>query len=203
LKLVVGISGATGAIYGIRILEVLHNLKVETHLVISDAGKRTVELETNYKIKTLEKMASEVHNIRNIGASISSGSFKVDGMVIAPCSMKSLSAIANSYNDNLLVRSADVMLKERRKLILMVRETPFHLGHLELMMKVAKNGGIILPPMPAYYNLPKTMDDIINQTVGKVLDQFDLEHNLFNRWEGDELPEQDQSRKSASIKLYR
>ena len=187
MKLVVGISGATGAIYGIRILEVLHNLKVETHLVISDAGKRTIELETDYNIKAIENMASEVHNIRNIGASISSGSFKIDGMIIAPCSMKSLSAIANSYNENLLVRSADVTLKERRKLILMVRETPFHLGHLELMMRVAKIGGVILPPMPAYYNFPKTMDEIINQTVGKVLDQFHLEHNLFDRWEGAEL----------------
>ena len=146
-------------------------------------------------------MATEVHNIRNIGASISSGSFKIDGMIIAPCSMKSLSAIANSYNENLLVRSADVTLKERRKLILMVRETPFHLGNLELMIKVSKMGGIILPPMPAYYNLPKTINDIINQTVGKVLDQFDLEHDLFNRWEGAEIPEQDQCKKSASIKI--
>ena len=195
------INGLWQYIYGIRILEVLNYLRVETHLIISDAGKRTVELETDYQIKTIENMATEVHNIRNIGASISSGSFKIDGMIIAPCSMKSLSAIANSYNENLLVRSADVTLKERRKLILMVRETPFHLGHLELMIKVSKMGGIILPPMPAYYNLPKTMNDIINQTVGKVLDQFHLEHNLFKRWEGDELPEQDQSRKSASIKI--
>jgi 4-hydroxy-3-polyprenylbenzoate decarboxylase len=184
MKLIVGISGATGAIYGIRTLEVLQQLGVETHLVISDAGKMTILLETGNDIHTIEKMAAEVHDIRNIGASIASGSFKTDGMIIAPCSIKSLSAIANSYNENLLIRSADVALKEKRKLVLVVRETPLHLGHLQLMTRVAAVGGIILPPMPAYYNLPKTMEDIINHTVGKILDQFGLEHNLFSRWQG-------------------
>ncbi len=184
MRLIVGISGATGAIYGIRTLEVLRQLGVETHLIISDAGKKTVHLETGYDIHTIEKMATEVHQIGNIGASIASGSFKTDGMIIAPCSMRSLSAIANSYNENLLIRAADVVIKERRRLVLVVRETPLHLGHLQLMTKVATVGGIILPPMPAYYNLPKTLDDIINHTVGKILDQFDLEHTLFTRWDG-------------------
>jgi 4-hydroxy-3-polyprenylbenzoate decarboxylase len=184
MRLIVGISGATGAIYGIRTLEVLRRLGIETHLVISDAGKKTVHLETDYDIHTIEKIATEVHQIGNIGASIASGSFKTDGMVIVPCSVKSLSAIANSYNENLLIRAADVAIKERRKLVLVVRETPLHLRHLQLMTRVAAAGGVILPPMPAYYNRPQTMDDIINHTVGKILDQFDLDHTLFTRWRG-------------------
>jgi 4-hydroxy-3-polyprenylbenzoate decarboxylase len=191
LRLVVGISGATGAIYGIRVLEVLHMHGVETHLILSDAGKRTIELETDYDLKTIENLAAEVHNIKNVGASIASGSFKIDGMIIAPCSIKSLSAIANSYNENLLIRSADVTLKERRKLVLVVRETPLHLGHLQLMTMVASMGGILLPPMPAFYNLPRTIEDIIDQTVGKVLDQFGLEHTLFHRWRGADALERD------------
>ncbi|MBS4024568.1 MAG: UbiX family flavin prenyltransferase [Clostridia bacterium] len=186
MKIVVGISGATGAIYGIRTLEVLNKLGIETHLVMSDAGRRTIELETNYHIKTVESLATKVHPNHDIGAAISSGSFKTDGMIIAPCSIKSLSGIANSYNDNLLTRAADVVLKERRKLVMVVRETPLHVGHLKLMTTVAELGAIILPPMPAYYHLPQTIDDIINQTVGKVLDQFGVEHNLFARWEGAE-----------------
>ncbi|RJX28259.1 MAG: UbiX family flavin prenyltransferase [Dethiobacter sp.] len=191
MRLVVGISGATGAIYGIRVLEVLHMHGVETHLILSDAGKRTIELETDYDLKTIENLAAEVHNIKNVGASIASGSFKIDGMIIAPCSIKSLSAIANSYNENLLIRSADVTLKERRKLVLVVRETPLHLGHLQLMTMVASMGGILLPPMPAFYNLPRTIEDIIDQTVGKVLDQFGLEHTLFHRWRGADALERD------------
>lgn len=184
MKLIVGISGATGAIYGIRLLEVLHRLGVETHLIISGAGKKTILLETAYDLKRIENLATEVHDLKNIGASISSGSFQTSGMIIAPCSIKSLSAIANSYNENLLIRSADVVLKEKRKLVLVVRETPLHEGHLELMAAVARRGGIILPPMPAFYHLPQSIADIVNQTVGKVLDQFDLEHNLFHRWHG-------------------
>lgn len=184
MRIVVGISGATGAIYGIRILEVLHYLDVETHLVITDAGKRTIELETGYKVEEVEELADEVHDICNIGASISSGSFKTSGMIIAPCSMKSLSAIANSFNSNLLIRAADVALKEKRKLVMLVRETPLHAGHLSLMTLIAETGGTVLPPMPAFYNHPRNIDDIINQTVGKALDQFDIEHNLFNRWSG-------------------
>jgi len=184
LRLIVGISGATGAIYGIRLLEILHELKVETHLVLSDAGKKTIQLETAYDPKKIEDLASEVHALNNIGASIASGSFKTNGMIIAPCSIKSLSAIAHSYNENLLIRAADVIIKEKRKLVLVVRETPLHEGHLELMTAVAKKGGVILPPMPAFYNLPRSIDDIVNQTVGKVLDQYDLEHNLYRRWDG-------------------
>lgn len=186
MRLVVGISGATGAIYGIRILEELNKLEIETHLVMSDAGRRTIELETNYRIKEIEALASKLHSNSDIGASISSGSFKTDGMIIVPCAIKSLSAIANSYNDNLLIRAADVVLKEKRKLVMVVRETPLHLGHLKLMTSVAELGAVILPPMPAYYHLPQTIDDIINQTVGKVLDQFNIEHNMFARWEGAE-----------------
>jgi flavin prenyltransferase len=189
VRLAVGISGATGAIYGIRVLETLQQLGVQTHLVISDAGKRTIELETSYTVRSVEKMASEVHEISDIGASIASGSFLTEGMIIAPCSIKSLSAIANSFNGNLLVRAADVVLKEKKKLILILRETPLHLGHLRLMTAVAEIGGVLLPPMPAFYNHPQTIDDVINQTVGKALDQFHLEHNLFNRWLGSDYSE--------------
>lgn len=199
MRLIVGISGATGAIYGIRILETLSRLNVETHLIISGAGKRTIELESDYDVEAVENLATEVHPIDDVAASISSGSFKTDGMIIAPCSIKSLSAIANCFNTNLLIRAADVILKERRKLILVVRETPFNLGHLRLMTAVAEMGGILLPPMPAYYNLPKTVDDIINQTVGKVLDQFGLEHNLFQRWQGPKSLEEQKKEKLSLI----
>lgn len=186
MKIAVGISGATGAIYGIRIVETLSRLGVQVHLVISDAAKKTIEMETNYTIRQVEDMAAEVHDNGNVGASIASGSFMTHGMIVAPCSIKSLSAIANSFNVNLLVRAADVVLKEKKRLVLIVRETPLHLGHLRLMSAVAENGGIILPPMPAFYNMPETLDDVINQTVGKALDQFDLQHDLFNRWRGPE-----------------
>lgn len=184
MKLVVGISGATGAIYGIRTLEALKQLDIETHLVMTDSARKNIELETDYTISQVEAIADVIHNIKDIGASIASGSFKTSGMIVAPCSIKSLSALAHSYNDNLLVRAADVCLKERRKLVVVVRETPLHVGHLKLMTSLAEMGGIILPPMPSFYNLPKTIDDIINQTVGKALDQFDIEHNRFRRWEG-------------------
>lgn len=186
MKIVVGISGATGAIYGIRTLQTLRACKVETHLVLTDSAKRTIEMETTFAVKDVEKMADYVHDNRDIGASIASGSFKTDGMLIAPCAIKSLSALANSYNDSLLVRAADVMLKEKRKLVVIPRETPLHTGHLKLMLAVAEMGAVLLPPMPAYYHMPKTIDDIINQTVGKALDQFNVEHNLFNRWQGGE-----------------
>ena len=187
MRVVVGISGATGAIYGIRVLQALSTCKVESHLVLTDSGKRTIDTETNYSIKEVENMADYVHDNRNIGASIASGSFKTDGMIIAPCSIKSLSALANSYNDTLLVRAADVVLKEKRKLVVIARETPLHVGHLRLLTAVAEMGGVILPPMPAFYHMPKTIDDIINQTVGKALDQFNIDHRLFKRWEGEEI----------------
>lgn len=184
MKLVVGISGATGSIYGIRTLEALKKLGIESHLVMTDSARKNIDLETDYTVRQVEALADVVHDIKDIGASIASGSFKISGMIIAPCSIKTLSALAHSYNDNLLVRAADVCLKERRKLVVIARETPLHVGHLKLLTAVAEMGGIILPPMPAFYHLPKTIDDIINQTVGKALDQFDIEHNLFRRWEG-------------------
>ncbi len=185
MRITLGISGATGAVYGIRILEILHELEIETHLVISDAAKKTIELETDYDVASVKELAAEVHSIDDIAAPISSGSFKTEGMIVAPCSIKSLSAIANSFNYNLLIRAADVNLKEKRTLVLVVRETPLHLGHLKLMTQVAEMGGILLPPVPAFYHMPQSIDELINQTAGKALDQFHIDHNLFNRWEGE------------------
>lgn len=184
MRIIVGISGATGVIYGIRILQVLRDCKVESHLVLTDSAKKTIGLESSYSVRQVEALADFAHDNENIGASISSGSFKTDGMVIAPCAIKSLSALANSYNDSLLVRAADVCLKEKRKLVVIPRETPLHVGHLKLMVAVAEMGAVILPPMPAFYHMPNTIEDIINQTVGKALDQFDIPHQLFKRWEG-------------------
>lgn len=183
-RLIVGISGASGTVYGVRLLEVLKDSPIETHLVMSDSTKRVIELETGFTVEGIEALADEVHNNKDVGAPIASGSFKTSGMVVAPCSMKSLSAIANSYNENLLVRAADVVLKENRRLVLVARETPLHLGHLRLMSRVVEMGGVMLPPMPSFYHRSETLDDIINQTVGKVLDQFDIDHRMFARWEG-------------------
>jgi 4-hydroxy-3-polyprenylbenzoate decarboxylase len=182
-RLIIGISGATGAIYGVRMLEVLAKLKdVETHLVLTRAAKMTIQVETPHSVKDVEAMADVVHDINNVGASISSGSFRTAGMVIAPCSMKSLGGIAHSVGGDLLVRAADVILKERKKLVLVARETPLHLGHLETMAALTRMGAVIFPPVPAYYHRPKTLDDIINQTVSRILDQFDIDVNLFERW---------------------
>jgi len=182
-RLIVGISGASGAIYGIRTLEVLKaNAEIETHLVITASARRTIMEETGHKIAEVEALAQVVHDQRDIGASIASGSFRTAGMLVAPCSVKTLSGIAHSYNDNLLTRAADVCLKERRTLVLLVRETPLHLGHLELMAQAARYGAIVLPPVPAFYHDPKTIDDIVNQSVGKALDQFGIPHQLFRRW---------------------
>lgn len=181
-RLVVGISGATGAIYGIRLLEFLSKSDVETHLVISDSAEKTIRMETHWTLEQVKALATVTYNMEDVGADISSGSFHAEGMVVIPCSIKSLSAIANSYNENLLIRAADVALKERRKLVLVVRETPLHRGHLSLMLNVADAGAVILPPIPAFYFLPKTLDDIINHTVGRVLDVFGIDHRLFNRW---------------------
>jgi len=192
MKLVVGISGASGAIYGIRILEVLQRLDVETHLVMSDSAKRTIAYETDYTVEQVKSMASVLHDINNVGASISSGSFRHDGMVIAPCSIKTLSALAHSFNTNLLIRAADVTLKERRKLVLMLRETPLHLGHLRLMTQVTETGAVLVPPLPAFYHRPRTLDDVINQSVNKALDQFGVDLDLFHRWTGNE--ERDRAR---------
>jgi 4-hydroxy-3-polyprenylbenzoate decarboxylase len=186
-RLTIGISGASGVIYGIRLLEVLQDVpEVETHLVLSNAAKQTILLETSHSVKEVESYADRTYRFTDIAASISSGSFKTLGMVIIPCSMKTLSGIAMSFSDNLLLRAADVNLKDRRPLVLVVRETPLHLGHLRLMTQLTEIGGIILPPMPAFYHEPKTIDDIVNQTVNRILDLFDIElpEDLFRRWAG-------------------
>ena len=181
-RIVVGITGASGVIYGVKILEVLSKLGMETHLIITQAGLKNLEIETGDHINRVTSMASHVYEEGDFTAPLASGSFKVDGMVVAPCSIKTLSAIANSYSNNLLVRAADVMLKERRRLVLLVRETPLHEGNLELMLKVTRMGGVIMPPVPAFYHHPKTIEDLIDQTIGKVLDLFSVDAKLFKRW---------------------
>ena len=186
-RLVIGIAGASGVIYAVRLLEVLHDVpNVETHLVLSDAARQTIGYETNFTVEKVMELADVQHSIKNIAASISSGSFKTMGMVVVPCSMKTLSGIAMSFSYNLLLRAADVTLKDRRPLVLLPRETPLHLGHLRLMVQVSEMGAILLPPMPAFYHRPKTVDDIINQTINRVLDvlKIELEHDLFDRWTG-------------------
>ena len=181
---IVGISGATGIIYGVETLRALKSLGVPAHLVISEAGVRTLGLETEIKLHDLHSLAREVHNVKNIGASTASGSFITSGMIVAPCSIKTLSGIANSFDHNLLVRTADVTLKECRPLILLVRETPLHKGHLELMVRASDYGATIMPPVPAFYNKPKFIDDIVKQTVGRALDHLGLDHELIERWNG-------------------
>ncbi|WP_213989815.1 UbiX family flavin prenyltransferase [Sodalis sp. dw_96] len=186
-RLIVGLTGASGAIYGVRLLQVLKSVEgVETHLVLSNAARQTLALETDYSVRDLQALADEVHDSRDIAANISSGSFKTAGMAVLPCSMKTLSAIVNSYTDGLLSRAADVVLKERRTLVLCVRETPLHVGHLRLMTAAAEMGAVIMPPVPAFYHRPSTLQDIIDQTVNRVLDQFDIElpQDLFERWKG-------------------
>ncbi|MEP8703718.1 UbiX family flavin prenyltransferase [Enterobacter roggenkampii] len=186
-RLIVGLSGASGAIYGVRLLQVLRNVAdVETHLVMSQAARQTLSLETELSLRDVQALADVVHDARDIAASISSGSFKTAGMAILPCSIKTLSGIVNSYTDTLVTRAADVVLKERRPLVLCVRETPLHLGHLRLMTQAAELGAVIMPPVPAFYHRPQTLDDIINQTVNRVLDQFDIDlpDDLFTRWQG-------------------
>ena len=181
-RLIVGISGATGAIYGIRLLEVLAKSNVDTHLVITEAAQNTILMETDWKVEKVKSLAKVTYDIQDIGANLASGSFESEGMVVIPCSIKSLSAITNSFNVNLLIRAADVAIKEKRRLVLVVRETPLHKGHLTLMMNLADMGVIILPPIPAFYHHPKTIDDLVNHTVGKVLDLFGIDHHLFERW---------------------
>ena len=184
-RLIIGISGATGAIYGIRLLQVLQTAPdIETHLVMSKAAERTITYETDLTIPQVRAMADASYNIADIGATISSGSFQVEGMIIAPCSMKTLSASAHSLSIDLLGRAADVTLKERRPLVLVVREAPLHLGHLRLMVQAAEMGAIIVPPVPAFYNFPKTLDDIINHTVGRILDLFHIDVDMVKRWQG-------------------
>jgi 4-hydroxy-3-polyprenylbenzoate decarboxylase len=191
LPLVVAITGATGVIYGVELLRILRDLGQETHLILSEAAGMNLSLETDYSINEVKALADVVYSNKDVGAAVASGSFRTRGMIVAPCTVKSLSAIANSFTYNLVIRAADVTLKERRPLVLMVRETPLHKGHLDLMSRVADYGGIILPPMPAFYHKPKSVMDIVHQTLGKALDQVGIEHILFERWSG--RPERSQT----------
>ena len=184
-RIVVGITGSTGSIYGIRVLELLREAEdVETHLVLSAPGKRTLVEETRYSTKQVEALADVVYDNRDIGAAIASGSFPTAGMVVAPCSVKTLSALANCYADTLISRAGDVTLKEGRTLIAVVRETPLHIGHLRQMLALAEMGGVILPPMPAFYHRPQTIDDVVNHTVGRILDRLGVAHALVPEWSG-------------------
>jgi 4-hydroxy-3-polyprenylbenzoate decarboxylase len=183
-KLIVGLTGATGTIYGVRLLQVLEGTGVETHLVMSQWAMRTLSHETAYKVEEVQQMATRFYPGRDQGAALSSGSFLTDGMIVAPCSMKTLAAIAHGMGDNLIHRAADVVLKERRKLVLMVRESPLSDIHLENMLKLSRMGVVILPPVPAFYNQPRTVDDIINHTVQRALDQFGIHIDVVSRWDG-------------------
>jgi 4-hydroxy-3-polyprenylbenzoate decarboxylase len=183
-------SGASGAAYGVKLLEVLRELGYVTHLVASDAAKRTLTYETARKWSEVTALASVVHNIDDVGASIASGSFQNLGMVIIPCSVRTAAAVAYCNADNLLTRAADVVLKERRRLVLVLRETPLHLGHLRMLTVAAEAGAVIMPPVPAFYVRPKTLDDIVTHTVGRVLDHLGIEHDLLQRW-GEPEPEEE------------
>jgi 4-hydroxy-3-polyprenylbenzoate decarboxylase len=185
-RLIIGISGSTGPHYGVRILEVLreHRPEIETHLILTHAARITIGYEMDRDPESIAALAHIRHDERDVAASIASGSFVTDGMIVAPCSIKSLSAIANSYNDTLIARAADVCLKERRKLVLVVRETPLHLGHIRLMEQATQAGAVILPPAPGFYHRPKTIQELVDHTVTKVLDQFGIHLDLIQRWEG-------------------
>jgi 4-hydroxy-3-polyprenylbenzoate decarboxylase len=193
LPLVVAITGATGVIYGVELLRVLKTLGQPTHLILSESAGLNLTIETDVTLDEVRSLASVVYSNKDVGAAVASGSFRTRGMIIAPCTVKTLSAIANSFTYNLVVRAADVQLKEGRKLVLMVRETPLHKGHLDLMSRAADCGAVILPPMPAFYHGPKSIMDLVHQSLGKALDQVGIEHNLFRRWTGhgrDEQPQQ-------------
>jgi 4-hydroxy-3-polyprenylbenzoate decarboxylase len=184
-RLIIAITGATGVIYGIRLLQVLRDIaSVETHLLISEAGVLNLHQELDMKRKDVEALADVVHNVRDVGAAIASGSFQSDGMIIAPCSMKTLAAVAHGFSDNLITRAADVVLKERRRLVLMVRETPFNLAHLRNMTAVTEMGGIIFPPLPGFYHRPASIAEMVDHTAGRVLDLFEIQHSLTPRWNG-------------------
>ncbi len=184
-RLIVGMTGATGSIYGLRILEQLRALGGwESHLIVSDAGMLNAWQEYKLARKDIQKLADVVHNVRDVGASVASGSFITEGMVVAPCSMKTLSGVAHAFSDNLITRAADVILKERRRLVLITREAPLNLAHLRNMVAVTEMGGVIFPPVPAFYSGAKTIDDLVNHTVGRVLDLFGVEHSTINRWKG-------------------
>ena len=185
MRLIVALSGATGSIYGVRLLECLRDAGVETHLVISRWGARTLMHETPYSREQVEALASVTYAAGDMGAAISSGSFRTDGMIVAPCSAKTLAAIAHGYGDNLIHRAADVVIKERRRLVLAVREAPLSDIHLENMLKLSRMGVVMLPPLPAFYNHPATIDDLVDQAVARMLDQFGLETRGVERWAGD------------------
>ncbi len=183
--IVIGITGASGSIYGIRLLEVLSAHKeVTTHLIVSETAEEIIKYETDWSLEKVKALADNCYEINDIGASLSSGSFYRDGMIIAPASMKTVSALANSYTDNLITRAADIALKERKKLVLLTRETPLHLGHLRNMVKLTEMGAIIFPPVPGFYHKPRTIKDLVDHSVGKVLDLFDIKNDLFTRWSG-------------------
>ena len=185
MRLIVGMSGASGVIYGVRLLEALKKESdAETHLILSDSAKININLETEWSVKDVQALADHVHSNRDIAATIASGSFQTAGMIVVPCAIKTLSAIANSYADSLIVRAADVILKERRRLVLVPRETPLHTGHCELLYKASQLGAIIAPPMPAHYIKPQSIDDLVNHHVGRILDLFDIDSAFVKRWQG-------------------
>lgn len=184
-RLIVGLSGSSGLLYGIRLLEVLRKLgSHEVHMILTDAAKLNISVETDWRVKDVEALANVVHNVMNISASIASGSFRTEGMIVAPCSIRTLSAITHSLADNLLVRAADVTLKERRRLLLMPREAPLHTGHCKLLYEASQMGIIIFPPVPAFYGRPRTIDDLVNTTIGRVLDLFGIDAGIVKRWSG-------------------
>jgi 4-hydroxy-3-polyprenylbenzoate decarboxylase len=190
-RLIIAITGASGVIYGVRALQLLRDVKdVETHAIVSPSALRTAADELDMSAEEIRSLGDKLYNYRDIGAAISSGSFRTAGMLVAPCSVKTLSGIANCYNDELIVRAADVCLKERRRVVLLLRETPLHAGHIALMDQATRNGAIIMPPVPAFYSKPKTIDDMVNQTVGRALDLFDINLPLVKRWKEDEAGQQ-------------
>jgi len=182
MKLIVGMSGASGSVFGVKLLEHLKKAGVETHLIMTETAKQVLEHETNYKVKDVEKLAAKSYKSSNFFASVASGSFKTDGMVVVPCSMKTVAGIASGFTDNLLLRAADVCLKERKKLVLVARETPLSAIHLENMLRISRAGGIILPPVMTYYSKPKSIDEMSSHIIGKVMDQFGLDVKGFKRW---------------------
>jgi len=182
MKLIVGITGSTGVVYGIRLLEVLKEKNIETHLILTEWAQKCIAMETDYKLDQVKSLAATISDETNMAASVSSGTHKIDGMIVIPCSMKTLSSIANGYDETLVARAAGVTLKESRKLVLVTRETPLTAINLENMLKLARLGVVILPPVPGFYTKPKTIDELVSHTVGKCLDQFDIDHDLYKRW---------------------
>jgi len=191
-RLIVGITGASGVVYGQRLLQTLRRLEIETHLVLTRSAALTITYELDQPVDAIKALASKVHPINDVGASIASGSFKTDGMIIAPCSMHTLAAIATGVCDNLVTRAADVVLKERRRLVLLVRETPLHLGHLKNMTAVTEMGAIVSPPVPAFYSRPKTIEDLVDHTIGRALDLFDIDTKTVTRWRENDPPSREE-----------